>query len=126
MSRDDDEHDWRVSHPSHLRRRKASATTTNKQIVESRSDGFFAEPSPAPLRQSKLRPAYEPRPSGAKDRIKDMIIDQPDISPREIKARLDDAGYTVSLITVSSIRADFRHTLQVLARRDWIKITLRR
>jgi hypothetical protein len=66
-----------------------------------------------------LTPQKELRQSATdiKTKIKAMILANPNISPREIEARVKG----VSLITISAIRSEFRHTLTFLRERGLLK-----
>lgn len=64
------------------------------------------------------------RGSGVKNKIKDLIIDTPSISVEDLVKKLGKNAQ-VSKVTVSNIRAEFRHSLKRLEERGKLKgITL--
>jgi hypothetical protein len=62
-----------------------------------------------------------PKSSGVKVAIKDAIIDDPDISVEAIVKKLGKGGADVSKVTVSNVRAEFRHSLKLLKERGKLK-----
>lgn len=56
----------------------------------------------------------KPSGSGIKNRIKLALLDDLSLSPDELVKKLGKSGQEVSKVTVSNIRAEFRHTLKLL------------
>lgn len=61
---------------------------------------------------------------GVKFRIKQAIIDKPDIGVEDLEKMLAKKGAKPSRFTVAAIRADFRHSLRVLKQAGWPKVQL--
>jgi len=53
---------------------------------------------------------------GTKDKIKQLVFDDPDIDVDAIVKKLGKGGAKVSRVTVSNIRAEYRHTVRFLKR----------
>lgn len=66
----------------------------------------------APVKKTEA----EPKGAGVKDRIKDLLADNPSISVDELVKKLGTKAGAVSKITVSNIRAEWRHTIKNLQR----------
>jgi hypothetical protein len=54
------------------------------------------------------------RPISAPTLIKKMLLSDPDLTVREIDARLREQDIKITRITISTIKSGFRHTLKVL------------
>jgi hypothetical protein len=65
---------------------------------------------------------YEPRGQiSAKDFIKRLVLDDESLSARDIFKLVAKAGHEVTLVTVSCIRAEFKHTLHFLRERNKLR-----
>ncbi len=63
----------------------------------------------------KEEKASKPRGSGVTASIKKIMIEDPNISVEDLTKALKKAGFdTISNMTVTTVRADFRHTLKIL------------
>lgn len=74
-----------------------------------------------PARAARDKPApkkteAEPKGAGVKDRIKDLLSENPGFSVDELVKKLGTKAGAVSKITVSNIRAEWRHTIKNLQR----------
>lgn len=63
---------------------------------------------------------------GIKDALKRAIFEDHDITLEELEALIRKLGAKVSVITVSNIRAETRHTLKLLDRDGWLRNTPKR
>jgi hypothetical protein len=55
----------------------------------------------------------------AKEFIKRMVLDDERLQPRDMVPLIEQAGYSVSIVTLSNIRAEFRDSLKLLRRLGW-------
>jgi hypothetical protein len=53
--------------------------------------------------------------------IKQLVLDHPDMPVREIAERVGRSGQSASLVAVSNIRAEFKHSLKFLTERGLIR-----
>lgn len=58
---------------------------------------------------------------GVKDRIKAIMIEEPDVSLDDIMEQMGKGGSKLSRVTISNIRAEFRHSLRALKRAGKLK-----
>lgn len=75
----------------------------------------------AAAKDNKTKAKEVTKPSGVKVRIKELVIADPLISVEGIVEQLGKAGGEVSRVTVSNIRAEFRHSLKVLQEHGLLK-----
>ena len=61
---------------------------------------------------------------GIKVEIKKMVLKKPGVSAEEIMTALEKKGVTPSKFTVSSIRAEFRHSLKLLKQEELLDIEI--
>jgi hypothetical protein len=71
-------------------------------------------------------PAKKPKPQvGSTSFAKRLLCDNPNQSVGELRAAVDAAGISISDVTLSTIRADFRHSLRVLMEAGMLKKNIR-
>jgi hypothetical protein len=106
-------------------KKKPPAKSTKKKPPAKKA----AEKKPAPEKKADKKPkeASEGRAikgTGVKVQIKKAILKKPSISVDEIMERLGKAGDKPSRMTVAGIRAEFRHSLNVLKNEGLLEIDL--
>lgn len=116
---DDDEEDKPV--------KKAKAKVVAKTKVKAKAAKVAkAEPEEKEAPAKSLRAKSAKLPSngpidGIKVRIKDLVIDEPNIPLEDLLAKLSKGGDKMSRMTVSSVRSETRHTLRVLKQKGKLK-----
>lgn len=74
-----------------------------------------------PAKAAASKPAGGTKDTGVKVRIKRAILKKPDINTEDLVALMGKGGQKVSAVTVSNIRAEFRHSLRLLIEDGYIK-----
>jgi hypothetical protein len=72
--------------------------------------------------QRKATPTFERETEGAmpaKEFIKRKVLEDEKLQPRDMAPIIEAAGYSVSIVTVSNIRAEFRDSLKLLKKLGW-------
>lgn len=74
--------------------------------------------SQLPKQLTKRTAGTNDDPNDIKEAIRRLVIDYADISPSEIRDRLQQDGYFVTLLTISNVRRDMREVLRLLQKPD--------
>jgi len=99
---------------------KAKAAKPSKKAKKAKAAGDDDKPSKS--RATKARPGNMNGPvEGIKVRIKDLVIDEPNIGLEDLLVKLSKGGDKMSRMTVSSVRSETRHTLRVLKQKGKLK-----
>ena len=69
-------------------------------------------------REQRSTTTYENR-RDYKALIKGLVLDRPDMTVHEIAERVFRSGQSASIVTVSNIRAEFKHSMTFLKTRGW-------
>jgi hypothetical protein len=86
------------------------APKKKKKAKPADDDDDEEDEKPAKKKAAKI----EAKPTGVKVAIKTAIIENPEITVDALIKKLGKGGAPVSKVTVSNVRAEFRHTLRVL------------
>jgi hypothetical protein len=118
---DDDESEDDDEKPAKKKKKKADddddededdkPAKKKKKKADDDDDEDEDEDKPA---KKKKADKVEAKPTGVKVAIKTAIINDPEITVDALIKKLGKGGAPVSKVTVSNVRAEFRHTLKVL------------
>jgi hypothetical protein len=105
----------------------------NESQAEERRALMSSAPAAKPRKQKRVR-VITPSPFVARDResndqptkpaktlVRDAILDEPGITVAALQTLMMEQGVTVSIVTLSVMRGEFRSILKYLAQRDKLK-----
>lgn len=99
---------------------KKAAVPAKKAGKKDIADDDDIEAKPAKKAAKAPAAAAPVKSAGIKNRIKRMILKKPKMSADELFEKLKDEGEAPSKMTVSGIRAEFRHTIRLLKEDGWL------
>jgi len=103
---DDDEEEEETETVAKKKVKKAAGKTPAKKVVE----------------KTKTKRVAGALPMGAPTIIKQMILKKPEITKDELAAALEKKGFKTSILTISTVRSDFRNSLRVMKDAGWPKV----